>query len=169
MCQQRLSDDDIWRIVFWSLNSLRLPKSISEEDLVQEGWIAALEAHKTYDPSKGTKLSSWVVVCVKGRLRNHIYLEMKGNKVASIDELSIEARQQVALSDRIDYSSFLSMLKKILSPASHTVLLLQLSRFPRRMRKEDITRILRISILDLDNLYQEMKGAVKSLKGYLAA
>ncbi len=136
---------------------------ISEDDLVQEGWIAALKAVETYDPSKA-KLSSWIVSRAIYAMRTAIKESKKQvNHLAysqsMIEYVGIEDREEEKIDSKV---SCVWMLVKLLSPIAKDLIRLQLTFFARSkgirfIRHDDVCKILGVESKDLKGIYNEVK------------
>lgn len=161
-----LSDVEISKIVGWVANKVPHPDFISFDDLFQEGWVAALSAKKSFDSSKNTKLSTWIVTVVYGTLQCYVSDQCKKNSLP--DKFKEESEKRCLyndlIQDRIDVSLFLSLLKKILSPMAFEILAMQLKLFPKRIERSELSAILSVDLLSVDNLYGELRWAVLAVQ-----
>jgi len=159
-----LSDDDIERIILWIVSKFtKAFPNVSIEDLVQEGWVAALNAKNTYD-SKRAKLSTWVVVNVTGVLKTYIYSGIdESKKRRALEGVSIKCRLPEFI-EVVCLKDLLSILKVILSPMAFEVMSYQISTFPSRASKENLSLFFKIGVPDVENLCNEIRYAVKCIQ-----
>jgi hypothetical protein len=64
--------------------------AISLEDVIQEANALCLEAHQCYDPTKETKLSSWVYYYISSRLRKRLWVKPR----TGLSNASLERQPQ---------------------------------------------------------------------------
>ncbi len=65
--------------VKWLIKNYRLNAN-EREDLIQEGMIGLFSAITTYDKSRGIKISTYAIVCIKNRINNTINSMWKRNR-----------------------------------------------------------------------------------------
>jgi len=163
MCSPELSDLEIYKIIYWVIGRKRFPESIAVEDLVQEGWEAALIAKKTYRSDKGAKLSSWIVTSVSSHLSNFISDEIKRiGKFKQVETLDIEAKRK-----EVQEGVLLSILKKVLSPLAFCLLVIRIRTYPLKVKKEDIIQSLNVSSTEVDMILVELRWSIRVVRQYL--
>ena len=59
------------RMVYKVVNSANTNAVCNAEDLIQEGYMAIVEAFNTYDPEKGTAFSTWVYRYITGAILDY--------------------------------------------------------------------------------------------------
>jgi DNA-directed RNA polymerase sigma subunit (sigma70/sigma32) len=128
--------------------------------------LAAQKAIERFREDKGAKLSSWVVTVVAGYLKCYVEAEAKRLRVpaALARDVSKFDRSVESLESSLDVSALLEILRKVLSPLSRKILLIQLAAFPRRVGKEQISEYLSVNLTAVDNLYAELRQAVMSIR-----
>ena len=57
---------------------------IERDDLIQIGSLELIHAAKTYDPTRGTKFSTYVYDMIEYRLRKEIYLAKRKNRIKTV-------------------------------------------------------------------------------------
>ena len=161
-----LSEDDIERIILWIVGKLtRAFPSISTDDLIQEGWVAALNAKNTYDP-KRARLSTWVVANVTGVLKTYIYSRLnESNRRRTLESVNVKCKVP-ELVETIYVKDLLSILNRILSPMAFKVMSYQISTFPSRTSKENLRLFFGLSMTDVENLCSEVRYAVKCVQEF---
>lgn len=162
-----LSDDEISLLVYWTCNGFRRRHpDMSFDDLVEEAWIAALDAKRRFDPTKGAKLSTWIVTTIIGTLKTFISTEISRTSKLSYtaDELEIVDKSDVE-SD-VDLKLYLELMQSVLSPKAFALVSLQMRNSPRLNRKE-LSDSLRLSSRDIDNLHVEIKGTIECFRALI--
>jgi len=123
-----VSKIDIDKIINWIVTrKFSSCKGYTRNDLFQEGWVAALKAIKTFDPSKGKvkpmKLTSWIFLNVDLHLK---WLVFESKKVYDREEiLLLNAVNPLIIYYEIseyEQTEILVLLRKILSPCAIEVL-----------------------------------------------
>jgi len=160
-----VSDSDIFRIIYWAISKCSYPETILVEDLVQEAWSAALEAGNSYDPSRGTKPTSWLTTCIICHLKNYIAVEVKQS--GKFKQLPENRELEDHRKKKPQEYMFLSVLKKVVSPLAFCLLVIRIRTYPLRVKREDIVRTLRITPGEVDLVSAELKWGIKTVKQYL--
>jgi len=166
---------DIDNIIRWLVNRVyaKAGGAIPKEDLIQEGWVAAIKAQNNYDSTK-SKLTTWIVCNVWGSL------------MAVLHEQFSQTRKLVFVENAIEYDSNMSsdehderlltclwITEDILSPIAKKLVDLQKDYFLRRrdcvrvMRKADVCKSLNVSSRELIGLYEEIRQGITLVSGFI--
>jgi len=147
---------------------------IPKEDLEQEGWIAAIKAQRSYDPTKGTKLTTWIAANVWGTLMTALQEQLSQTRKLVFVENAVEYDTNME-SDEHDEGLLMCLwiTEDLLSPTAKKLVKIQKEYFLRRSdctrvrKKEDVCKLLNVSSRELAGLYEEIKQGITLVSGHV--
>jgi len=64
-----------------------LPKYVSLDDIIQDGYMGAMEALEKYDPARGAKIETYMAICIRGRIIDGMrHMQLGARRKMSINE-----------------------------------------------------------------------------------
>ena len=91
-----LENEDIGKIVSWRAKEWAQKQTyISYEDLLSVGYMAITKALKKYDESRGTKITTYIAICIDNAIKTAITKEAKHTEhKTAAEELYITKQEQ---------------------------------------------------------------------------
>jgi len=167
---------DIDNIIRWLAGRMceRFGESISKDDLIQEGWIAAIKAKESYREGRGTKLTTWITCNVWGALRTIIQEQFLDNRKLSFvgDSIGYDESEADEEPDEQGLMCFWTT-EKLLSPVAKRLVAIQKEYFLRRSdcirvkRKEDVCKELGVTSRELAGIYREIRQGLTLVSGFV--
>ena len=135
---------------------------IEKEDLQQEGYIALLDAVKTFDPDKGS-FYSFACACIDNRMKNAVI--KAHSKLEKADDYDFEQiiDDRTSIDDYLIVKEYDSEIKKklseLLTEKEHNVLKLYLEGYSYRQIAEKMS----VSVKSVDNSLLRARNKLKDV------
>lgn len=72
-----------------TLRKVKKPTILEFDDLVQEGTIACIKAIQSWDPNKGTQLSSWIHTILQNHLYDIVWYSYRKANLISVESITM--------------------------------------------------------------------------------
>ena len=91
----KYKDEDIGKIATWRAKEWSKKQTyISFEDLLSIAYMAITKALKKYDSEKGTKLTTYLTICIDNAIKTAITKEAKHHKLKEVSEVQYIRQQE---------------------------------------------------------------------------
>lgn len=91
----KLNDNDLGKIATWRAKEWSKKQTyLSFEDLLSVSYMAITKALKKFDENRGTKITTYMTICVDNAIKTAITKEAKQHNLKAIAEAQFTARQE---------------------------------------------------------------------------